>query len=233
MTSLNNRRDSEWMGDDIDEVVGDSTLTSAATTSVLNMGDTPRIHTSTRTEGDSTTRSLPQTRHPRQYLPSHKRVKELLCKAVIPSERAAFRDRFDREMGPDALKTAENHVCNTPLRWVREAFGMQEDPQKLREMADMFPSHGSESEFLDEFYIMDVILNRRVLPSRRGKKAKSRTKRDGEDDCDGESSDSDSDSDDNVDVDDDLDNSDDDCRVCLAACADSNDGDPALSPPRK
>ena len=105
------------------------------------------------------------------------------------------------------------------------SFWHAERSAGAHEMADMFPSHGSESEFLDKFYIMDVILNRRVLPSRR-KKAKSRTKRDGEDDCDGESSDSDSD--------DDLDNSNHDCRMCLAACcANSNDGDSALSPPRK
>ena len=57
MTSLNNRRDSEWMGDDIDEVVCDSTLTSAATTSVLNMGDTPQIHMSTWTEGEHNNKS--------------------------------------------------------------------------------------------------------------------------------------------------------------------------------
>jgi hypothetical protein len=54
------------------------------------MGDTPRIQTSTLTEGDTSTR-LPQHRgKPRQYQQSHKRVKELLCKAVIPSERDAF-----------------------------------------------------------------------------------------------------------------------------------------------
>jgi hypothetical protein len=100
MTSLNNRRDCDGMGDDNDDVIG------AATTSVLNMSDTPRIQTSALTEQGDTSTMLPQHRKPRQYQPSHKRVlKKLLCtKAVIPSERDAFCDRFDKEMGPDALK---------------------------------------------------------------------------------------------------------------------------------
>jgi hypothetical protein len=89
MTSLNNRRNSDGMGDDNDDVIGVSNFTSAATTSVLNMVDTPQIQTSTLTEGDTSTR-LSQHRKPRQCQPSHTRVKELLCKAVIPSERDAF-----------------------------------------------------------------------------------------------------------------------------------------------
>ena len=90
MTSLNNRRNSDGMGDDNNDVIGASTLMSTATTSVLNMGDTPRIQTSTLTEDDTITR-LPQHRKPRQYQPSYEGVrKELLCKAVIPSERDAF-----------------------------------------------------------------------------------------------------------------------------------------------
>jgi hypothetical protein len=54
---LNYQRNSDGMGDD--DVIGASTLTFAATISVLTMGDTPRIRTLTLTEGDTRTR-LPE-----------------------------------------------------------------------------------------------------------------------------------------------------------------------------
>jgi hypothetical protein len=168
MISLNNRRDSDGMVGDNDDGMRASCLTSAALTSIRNMGDTPRLSSQCRGDGGT---ALPQTRARRDYMPSQERMKQLLSRAVIPLERAEFCARFEREMfhfGTDAVvrEDTEPEICNTPVRWVREAFDMQEDPLRLRYMEDMFPEHGTPSECLQEFYILIVILNRAVLPAR-------------------------------------------------------------------
>jgi hypothetical protein len=49
---------------------------------------------------------------------------------------------------------------------VAEAF--QSEPFQLQCAGDMFPKSRIESEFLNEFYVMDVILNRAPSPARMG-----------------------------------------------------------------
>jgi hypothetical protein len=63
-------------------------------------------------------------------------VKQLLSRALIPSKRAEFCARFGREMfrsgsGAMVRKETEQEICNTLVRWVREGFDMQADPQQL------------------------------------------------------------------------------------------------------
>ena len=44
------------------------------------------------------------------------------------------------------------------------AYGCEAPPLQLRTTGDMFPTSGTESSFQNEFYVMDVILNRSPVP---------------------------------------------------------------------
>jgi hypothetical protein len=67
--------------------------------------------------------------------------------------------------------------CQTPNSVVGKAFGCE--PLQLRLAADMFPESWIESEFLNEFYIMDIILNRAPSPEVTGKYRERGTKNHG------------------------------------------------------
>ena len=53
--------------------------------------------------------------------------------------------------------------CQTPISVLSKAFECE--PLQLRSAAEMFPESGLQSEFLNEFYVMDVILNRAPSPA--------------------------------------------------------------------
>ena len=131
--------------------------TSPSVTCVRNLGNSPRVP-GVRVLADGG-KSLPTQRDERRTRPTHLRVMSLLSMAVVPEERSAFRQR---------LKTASvdgccEFFCQTPIGVIAKAFGCE--PFRLRSAADMFPASGLQSEFLDEFYIMDVILNRAPSPA--------------------------------------------------------------------
>ncbi|KAI2492624.1 hypothetical protein MHU86_21938 [Fragilaria crotonensis] len=104
-------------------------------------------------------KSLPTHRDERQTRPTHLRMMSLLSMAVVPEERSAFRQRFRTASGVGCSE----FLCQTPISVVAEAFGCK--PFRLRSAADMFPESGLQSEFLNEFYVMDVILNRAPSPA--------------------------------------------------------------------
>ena len=83
---------------------------------------------------------------------------------VIPEGRAAFKDQFlkaSKEIGkPLRDGTAVPNLCGIPISWVGKAYEC--DPFQLRLASDMFPSSWTQSKYLNEFYVMDVILNRRT-----------------------------------------------------------------------
>jgi hypothetical protein len=89
----------------------------------------------------------------------------LLSMTVVPEERRAFRRRFrlakkasTGECGP----VGEFLGGRTPIGVVATAFGWE--LFQLRSAADMFPESGMQSNFLNEFYVMDGIVNRRSAP---------------------------------------------------------------------
>jgi hypothetical protein len=89
--------------------------------------------------------------------------------AVIPG---AFRKRF-RKASEDQDGRCCDFLCQTPIAVIAKAFGCE--PFQLRSAADMFPGSRPESEFLNECYIMDVILNRAPLPAVTGDDKKGKT----------------------------------------------------------
>ena len=88
----------------------------------------------------------------------------LLSMAVVPEERRAFRRRFQRAKkdGGECGPVCEFLGGRTPIHVVARAYDCE--PFRLRSLADMFPESGMQSNFLNEFYVMDVILNRWAAP---------------------------------------------------------------------
>ena len=153
-----------------DALAGMGRRTSPCVTSVLNLGSSPwvpQLHTGAvdSKQEDVDKKSLPAPRDERQRLPSHRRIMSLLSMAIIPEERAEFRNRF-REASKDVDAGGCRFFCHTPIPVIASAFGCE--PFQLRSAADMFPESRIESEFLNEFYIVDVILNRAPAPAATG-----------------------------------------------------------------
>jgi hypothetical protein len=141
--------------------VGMRKRTSECLTSVRNLGSkSPRVP-GMHNMGEKTGTSLPVLRDERESLPSHRRLMSLLTMAVVPEEREPFRQRFWQAMKDEDGRCCE-FLCNTPISVVGKAFECK--PLQLRCAADMFPGSGMQSEFLNEFYVMDVILNRAPSP---------------------------------------------------------------------
>ena len=111
---------------------------------------------------------LPAKRNEKHSLPTKRRIMLMLSMPVVPEERRAFRRRFRRasKKGEEGEKTEPTftNLCHIPISWVAEAF--QCEPFQLHCAGNMFPRSMNELEFLNEFYIMDVILNR--APTRQG-----------------------------------------------------------------
>ncbi|KAI2512011.1 hypothetical protein MHU86_2299 [Fragilaria crotonensis] len=130
--------------------------TSPTMACVRNLGNSPRV------PGADSGKFLPTGRDERQNRPTHQRIMTLLSMAVVPEERIAFRRRFVKAMrGGDG--ECRELLCFTPVSVIAKAFGCK--PFQLRSAADMFPESGLQSEFLNEFYVMDVILNRAPSPA--------------------------------------------------------------------
>jgi hypothetical protein len=128
----------------------------------------PGLHVEDKQE--DATKQLPAKRDAKHSLPTNRRIMSLFSMAVVPEERRAFRRRFRRaskegEEGETTEPTSSN-LCHIPISWVAKAF--QCEPFQLQCAGDMFPKSRIESEFLNEFYIMDAILNQAPSPARMG-----------------------------------------------------------------
>jgi len=148
-----------------DAIAGMGRRTSPCVTSVLNLGNSPRVprvHIVDSKQEDAEAKSLPAQRDERKSRPSHRRIMSLLSMAVIPEERAAFRQRFRAGSKDEDGRCCET-FCQTPISVIAKAFECE--PFQLRSAADMFPESRIQSEFLNEFYIMDVVLNRAPAPA--------------------------------------------------------------------
>ena len=132
--------------------------------SVRNLGQSPRALGSQAILDGRGRNHLPSRRGKRESLPSLATVMSLLCMAVALEERGAFRQRFQsaRKDGGECGPVGEFLGGRTPIRVVASAYRCE--PFRLRLLADMFPESGMQSIFLNEFYIIDVILNRQAAP---------------------------------------------------------------------
>lgn len=137
--------------------------TSPSVACVRNLGNSPRVP-GAYMGADHVGKSLPTRRDERRSRPTHQRIMSLLSMAVVPEERNAFRRRFRSARSRDGdWGSCEEFLCRTPIAVIAKAFGCE--PLRLRSAADMFPESGLQSEFLNEFYVMDVVLNRAPSPA--------------------------------------------------------------------
>jgi hypothetical protein len=134
--------------------------TSPSVTSVRILGNSPRVPGGHVVAGGG--RCLPGSRDERGACPTQRCTMDLLSMAVVPEERCAFRQRFEGARKDDNGACC-NFLCQTLICLLSMAFECE--PLQLRSAADMFPESGLQSEFLNEFYVMDVILNRAPSPA--------------------------------------------------------------------
>ena len=173
--------------------------TSPSKGAVKNMGLSPRLpiepcNPQAPGNKEATIKSFRSNPVTKKVMPSHRRIMLMLSMAVVPEERAAFRARFRqarREHGNNVGNDAatDNTACNrncglhdkcagdealvgvTPIRWIGKAF--ESDPYQLVSPEEMFPESRTESDFMNDIYVLDVILNRIPRPSVEQKKNKS------------------------------------------------------------
>jgi hypothetical protein len=99
-----------------------------------------------------------------KFLPAQVQAMALLKRAVIPKRRDDFVRRFEAAM-EEGRKEDDIAICGMPIWWSTKEFRC---PAAIRQWqaSDMFPNSGITSEFLNEFYIMDVVLNQALsLPA--------------------------------------------------------------------
>jgi hypothetical protein len=106
-------------------------------------------------------------RNEKHTLPTKVRIVSMLLMGVIPEERRAFRQMLcqaskkndegnNMEQKPCAIGVLD--MCAVPISWIAKTFKCK--PFQLRCAGNMFPESRNESEFLNELYVMDVVLNR-------------------------------------------------------------------------
>jgi hypothetical protein len=147
--------------------IGEKERTSPCHTSVLNLGNTPRLIASESTVDNNNKDNEDVTKlpdwDPRKFLPSQAQAMALLKRVIIPERRDNFVRRFEAAM-KEGWKEDNIAKCGTPIRWLAKAYWCSGVPIRLQQASDMFPNSGITSEFLNEFYIMDVVLNRALSP---------------------------------------------------------------------
>lgn len=133
-------------------------------TSVLNSGNSPRVPIvrvaeENKNEEDAGKKSLPAERDERDSCPSHMQSMQLLSMAVFPEERCAFRHHFW-----DASRDEDGRCC----KFVSHSDHCRREGLRMGTVPSAFggrhvPESRTESEFLNEFFILDVKLNRAPL----------------------------------------------------------------------
>ena len=101
------------------ERIGNKERTSPCHTSVLNLGNTPRLRgfESTDDDKDNEDATTLPNRDPRKFLPSQAQAMALLKRAVVPERRDNFVRRFKAAM-EEGRKEDDIAICGTPIRWL-------------------------------------------------------------------------------------------------------------------
>ena len=153
---------------DCEKAAGMANKTSPCTTSVLNLGKTPRVPGAHMVDMETEAEVVLPDRNEKHTLPTKVRIMSMLSMAVIPEEMRAFRQRFcqaskkddkrnNMEQKPCAIGVSD--MCAVPISWIAKTFKCK--PFQLHcAPGNMFPESRIESEFLNEFYVIDVVLNR-------------------------------------------------------------------------
>ncbi len=98
------------------ERIGNKERTSPCHTSVLNLGNTPRLigFESTDVDKENEDATTLPNRDPRKFLPSQAQAMALLKRAVVPERRDNFVRRFKAAM-EEGRKEDDIAICGTPI----------------------------------------------------------------------------------------------------------------------
>lgn len=155
--------------------------TNPCRSSILNLGDTPRLVSAAQmSQGACRVPGvLPRVRRARKSCPSQAQVLAVLLKCLPGDFRAGFGESFSQyvtEPGARALHAGEPMLCMTPVRWIWGALhglyawfpGGAELPgfhiEQLGSLEDVFYQSEVTTPFHHDFIVMDVILNRSYVP---------------------------------------------------------------------
>jgi hypothetical protein len=131
--------------------------TSICRSSVLNLGDNPRVAGGST---DDYTGQMPKKRKARQFKPSHNRVLLLLLKCVPLHLRSELRSHFEKQM---KSKKTEHDQClvATPIRWITGALKeLGYCVSQICSIDDVYPKPGMQVH-TSEFFLLDVVHNRK------------------------------------------------------------------------
>ena len=130
----------------------------------MNLGNNPRV-LGVDEENDGGF-GMPRVRTERSFLPSHSMALRVAVKCIPLQGRELMEHRFQEAMTKGRERAGDDGcLCATPVRWFKEGFGRQYRVCQLNSMDEMFPSPGMRDD-LSEFFLMDVILNRRIVTPR-------------------------------------------------------------------
>lgn len=130
----------------------------------MNLGNNPRV-LGVDEENDGGF-GMPRVRTERSFLPSHSMALRVAVKCIPLRGRELMEHRFQEAMTKGRARAGDDGcLCATPVRWFKEGFGPQYRVCQLNSMDEMFPSPGIRDD-LSEFFLMDVILNRRIVTPR-------------------------------------------------------------------
>jgi hypothetical protein len=140
--------------------------TSPCTTSVLNLGKTPKVPGAHIVDMETEAKVVLPDHNKKHTLQTKVRIMSMLSMAVIPEERRLFRQRFcqaskkgeGNEMEQKPCATGVSDMCAIPISWILKAFKCKSFQQHCA--GNMFPKSQTELEFLNKFLVMDVVLNR-------------------------------------------------------------------------
>ena len=147
--------------------------TSCCRTTLQNLGQSPRVVWGRG--GTAPDLCISERKRVRDFDSSHVRIMTLLSMAIPPENRPSLCEHFSLCVKDNVMmvKTAEwrNYlrcdIHHTDISWIAEAYGCPQ-PQPLHSPEDMFPASaiqsGMQLGFMNEFHIMDVILNRCFSP---------------------------------------------------------------------
>ena len=137
--------------------------TSICRSSVMNLGNNPRV---LGMDKNAVGFGMPRVRTVRSFLPSHSMALRVALKCIPLQGRELMEHQFQEAMTKGKARAGDDIcLCATPVQWFEEGFGHQYKVCQLTSMDEMFPGPGMRDD-LSEFFLMDVILNRRIVPPR-------------------------------------------------------------------
>ena len=131
--------------------------TSICRSSVLNLGDNPRVNAE---NAAGVAQQMPQSRGLRNFFPGHSKFLSLLVKCVPLRFRGSVRRGFKAAMESHPKMPDDQCICGTALRWIQDSLKEEHyHVTQLHSLNELYQRPGVH-DHVSEFFLLDVILNR-------------------------------------------------------------------------